>query len=251
MQFTPVARLALGMRAMHLIRRYRVLLAISFVLLLVACGSTTAKHADGVGSTLEKRDRYKKCERLNRDLKLADVAYNDMEHMNVGKSHTIEARVTLRPESLPLPSEDGSLLRVSCTIEAALQADDKVLDIKPPDWRSESFLTRDTAQWQWFVTPKLGGEHKLFLAFRPVIKIPSGTEVPEDTKPTTVPYQITVHVSVPPDQEMAEKFNRITALLNSAGGMVTAFGALVLAIIAVFAIRRRRGKSPPNNAEAP
>lgn len=198
----------------------------------------------------------KKCQQLNKDLAPANVVFKPTEHMRRGNSQTIEAAITLRTE-LPPPQvleTTGAIARkllVSCVIEAELLAAEAEFDVQPQGWQSESLLTSSTAHWTWFVTPKRGGAHELILAFRPVIAVeddPGSSQPLPPVQASTQPYRIMVDVSVPPDQWIADKLDRATALFESAKTMVVALTALVVATVALLTIKRRRNRSSPNNA---
>lgn len=258
---------------MHLIRQLGTLLTIIAALCLTACGALSYDSSPASPApyrpyeNLLGWDAYReRCERLNQELALANVAYNPAERMRRGNSQTIEAAVTLRTELPPqeiLKTSEvvAKQLLVSCVIEAELRAAEAEFDVQPSGWQSESLLTSSTARWTWFVTPKRGGEHELILALRPVIAVEDKSENPrplpsvavdraimtgrstERPVASTQPYRIMVDVSVPADQWVADKFDRTTVLLKSAKGMIVAFTALAGAIIALLAIRRRRAKS--------
>lgn len=198
-----------------------------------------------------------KCERLNRDFAEANIVYSRTEHMERGNSQTIQAAATLRTELPPqeiLESKEpvASRVRVSCVIEAELRAAEADFDIQKQGWQAQSLLTSPTARWTWSVTPKRGGENELVLAVRPVIALEDelGNPLPRPrAEASTQAYRIMVDVSVPPDQWLAEVFDRATSLLKSAKGMVVALTGVVVAITALLvAIRWRRAKSSPNTA---
>lgn len=257
---------------MHLTHRCWAFLAIIAVPLLAACGPppaspTTTPAAPApphiytqpqLVNTPGWNAYQKKCEHLNQNFQPANVVYHPTERMRRGTSKAIEAAVTLRIELPPQEVLETSeavarRLLVSCVIEAELRAAEAEFDIQPQGWRSESLLTSSTAYWTWFVTPKQGGTHELILAFRPVITVEDQTEkssLSSYPPASTQPYRITVDVSVPPDQWVADKLDRTTALIKSATGTTVALTALVAAIIALLAIRQRRArsKSPSNNS---
>lgn len=244
---------------MRQLRRYWVFLAIVVVLFLTGCSGYSGYSAGPddyyYSQNVSGWDAYKeRCQRLNQSFEPANVIYNPTEGMRRENSKIIEAAVTLRTELPPqeiLKTKEAVAeeLLVSCVIEAELRADEAEFGIQPQGWKSQSLLTSETARWTWFVTPKRGGKHELVLAFRPVIAVADKSETSREllgVEASTQPYRIMVDVSVPGDQWVADKFDRATALLKSAEGMVTAFAALAVAIIALLAVKWRRGKSAPN-----
>ncbi|MGH4014499.1 MAG: hypothetical protein ACRDSL_11370 [Pseudonocardiaceae bacterium] len=198
------------------------------------------------------KDYIEKCQRLNRAFEEANIVYNRIERMRRGNSQTIEAAVTLRtelpPQRILKPKEAiaSSRVRVSCVIEAELRAAEAEFDIQEQGWQSESLLTSPTARWTWSVTPRRGGNSELVLAVRPVISLEDESGNPlrhPDVEATTQVYRIMVDVSVPPDQWVAEGFDRTTSLLKSAEGMVGALTGVVVAIIVLLVTIRRRAQS--------
>jgi hypothetical protein len=201
---------------------------------------------------------------------IARIIYHPEQSMTRGDSATVRAAVTLSG-SLPPERAIGGKgavgvpgLVVSCRLDARLTASTWDFSIDNQAWEERSFLTTDTAQWSWYVGPKIGGTHTLTLYVQPITHLAvshnsavSATDIANAAaaQADIQQYQITAHVKVPWSELPADVMARLAATLKVAQGLVEAMTLLVGAVVALAAalgIRRartKRGGEPPRPDE--
>jgi hypothetical protein len=107
----------------------------------------------------------------------------------------------------------------------------------------------NTAQWTWYVGPKIGGNQTLLLDVRPIVKIrrPGEQDSFASAESANIQtYPIKVHVDVPWTERPAELMSRLADTFKVAQGLIEAMTGVLtalLALAAVLGIRRARSKS--------
>lgn len=198
----------------------------------------------------------RRCEQISLKGALARVIFEPGRNMTRGDTDTVVAAVTLN-RSTPADqilgrggaAEEGGVL-VSCQVQARLMHSPHEFEIDPEDWVERSTLEHaDTAEWSWFVTPKVGGTNLLVLQVRPIVTTRSRGTTQQSilvSETAVEQYETRVHVDVPWTERPQETMSRLAATFNVAEGLVralTLFVVAVLSLAAVLGIRRHKKKS--------
>jgi hypothetical protein len=167
--------------------------------------------------------------------------------MKRGISSPVTGVVTLDTELPPdklLPGTEPTSepILVVCEIEGYLEGNPNEFEIQPADWEPRSLIGRQNAKWIWIVTPKIGGTLSLVMKLRPVVRAEERSGKILLSRPTTVPFSSTVHVSLPPDEAISDRATRTKTVLESLSGMVKALLGLLVLLVALLTGRWFRSR---------
>lgn len=218
----------------------------------------------------------RRCQDIDAKLPQARVVYENNAQLVRGEQHALTLAVTLDTKMPPdkllmrsgAKSVEGYLL--SCRLQARLHVASGQFDLDDHKWVDRSLLTTNTAEWAWFVRPKLGGTHTVVYELRPVLQA-SEQRAPLDpvwtapSESSISQFEAAVHVEVPWSQRLPETISWISEQTGLAEGLVAAFGGLFVALIAAIGAwqrlwkpwrkrkrkRKRRAQSPPSSTTGP
>ncbi|HTZ86597.1 MAG TPA: hypothetical protein VMB05_08000 [Solirubrobacteraceae bacterium] len=187
----------------------------------------------------------RRCARITEHGAYARVLYPKKISMTRGNTETVKAALTLN-RSLPperiLQSTSATAapaIVVSCVVDARLRSSTYTFAIDDRTWQEKSFLETDTAHWEWYVGPKIGGDQKLSLDVRPIVSVRRSNEPEEAARPEEASietYAIDVKVQVPWTERPAELMSRLADTFKVAQGLVETLTGLITALVALAAV---------------
>lgn len=129
------------------------------------------------------------------------IAFNPPKEMIVGKTETLEARITHQDHAAFIEGLKGAnkiiieKLKVSCKMRVTLKSEKDVFNITPIISSETRVLDphEPFSPWIWSVTPQKSGTHNLYLVAEAIADVPKLGEKPLYVK--TFDYTITVRVT--------------------------------------------------------
>jgi hypothetical protein len=205
-------------------------------------------ESDDSGSIDHLQEARKRCEKLNAQGALADLAFDESHVMTVGESSRVEASLSLETDELSFevpPGEDGRRkpVLVTCTVQARLLgASDfdisAVGDASPGGWIEHQLSTLTTISWSWFVTPHRVGTSELELQVQPVVQLRSGASATDTSVSEASRATYPIDVRVRDEHLLAQVIRYVTAvteLLTTVEGMLAATLAVLVVGLALRA----------------
>jgi hypothetical protein len=183
-----------------------------------------SEDPEGVAPTLEEIEE--RCEKLDFELADATLFFEPEERMVLDVAGEVEAHIVLDEADVPqmtLEDDEGTRIRVSCTVEARLRGGEFSIDDE--GWREENLRTASSVSWSWFVTPERLGEHRMTLEVRPVLLV-GATESTGTTlrEPRTVEV-----VDAGFGARSLRWLRQITEALRTVEGLLLALAAVLVA----------------------
>ncbi|HYI12205.1 MAG TPA: serine/threonine-protein kinase [Thermoanaerobaculia bacterium] len=160
----------------------------------------------------------------------ANIAFNTPEQINLDEHHVIKLLLDMhRPANElagQLPEGDKAAtatIKISDLVEARLSG--AAFEIRPITPETQAVSAGETTEWQWEVTPKQDGNHRLFLTVNAIFG--SGAD---QRKRSIRTYDRSIEVRVPP---------------RATGGWLVPMSVLAVVVVLLsffFALKRR---TPP------